>query len=421
MCLTIPAKILEVREGSAVVSVNGKPAEVLIGISDKLSIGDYVLMTGDYLIKKIDETEAQEIIDLLRSTPSAPRETLPDELREVMQNAAQNRLRKDDIEYILNIEDQQLLSALYAEANTVRKANIKDHICVHGIIEFSNYCRNNCAYCGLRCDNKKKKNYRMAPEEIIATAVDAVNNRGYKILVLQSGEDLHFTKEILTEIINKIKESAKCFIYLSIGDRPEEEYLAFKEAGANGVLYRFETSNPELFASLHPGHTLSERLEQLRMMKRLDYVLSTGMIVGLPGQTKNDLANDIMLIKELGTFMPSIGPLIATQNTPLQNAEPIDFDLMLKVIAALRLHLKEARLPVTTAMETLGGGEDARQKCFMAGANSIMFNLTPDKYRAEYHIYDHKFYDAEKRYEKWALFKGDLSYEMLENELGFSI
>ena len=420
MCLTIPATILSLSRDKALVASGGKTAEVLIGVSEKLAVGDYVLTTGDYLIKKIDPQEAREISELLSSAPAPERDKLPKEFSAVLERAALGSLSIADIRYLLSLVDSRLLSALYAEANTVRKASIKDHICVHGIIEFSNYCRNNCLYCGLRCDNKAKMNYRMTPEEIVSTAVDAVNARGYKILVLQSGEDLHFTKEILAVIIRKIKEKAKCFIYLSVGDRPEEEYRAFKEAGANGVLFRFETSNPRLFAKMHPGHTLSERLSRLEMMKSLGFVISTGMIIGLPGQTIDDLARDIDLIKRLGTFMPSIGPLIPSKNTPLSGAERIDFDLLLKVIAVLRLHHKSARLPVTTAMETLGEG-DVRQKCFMAGANSIMFNLTPDGYRNDYRIYDDKFYDAEKRYEKWALFKGELSYEMLENELGFAI
>jgi len=417
MCLTLPAKVLTIDNNRAIVESGGKELSVLIGISDSLMAGDYVLTTGDYLIKKIDQTEAEEIIELLRSYPPAERDSLNPDLKLALDRAAADRLDKNDLEFILSLSGEKNLQALYSEANITRKANIKDHICVHGIIEFSNYCKNDCLYCGLRKSNCEKSNYRMPDEEIIVAAAEAVNIKGYKILVLQSGDDDYFTKDKLASIISNIKKLAKCFIYISIGERPIAEYEAFKAAGANGVLYRFETSNPELYAKLRPGKKLSDRLEQLRQMKNMGYVISTGMIVGLPGQTIRDLANDIILMKELGTFMPSMGPLVPTRNTPLQGEQTVDFELMLKIIAAARLHSKTARIPVTTAMETLGGGEEARQKCFMAGANSIMFNLTPAKYRENYRIYDNKFYDAEKRYEKWALFKGELSYNMIEEEL----
>lgn len=421
MCLTVPAKITALENHCATVTVNGRTAEVLIGTAEPLAIGDDVLTTGDYLIKKIDPAEAAEISALLKAAPAPDPQFLPEQLKAVLTRAARQDLQREDLKYLLALNEPAWLEAVYAEANTARKANIKDHICVHGIIEFSNHCRNNCAYCGLRRDNQVLSRYRLSVEEIVAAAVSAVNDKGYKILVLQSGEDLFYTRKKLVEIISRIKQAAKCFIYLSIGDRSAEDYQAFKAAGGNGVLYRFETSNPQLYAKLHPGKRLAERLKLLKIMKDLGYVISTGMIVGLPGQTLDDLADDIALLKELGTFMPSIGPLIPTKHTPLAGAPAVDFTLLLKVLAAVRLYLPAARLPVTTAMETLGGGEDARQKCFLAGANSIMFNLTPQPYRAAYRIYDHKFYDAEKRYEKWALFKGELSYEMLENELGFSI
>lgn len=417
MCLTLPARILSLDSNRAIVSNGGKDLSVLIGISDYLKVGDYVLTTGDYLIKKIDREEAEEITDLLKSYPAAERDSMTAELRAVLDRAAADRLEKEDLEYLLGLSNGADLEALYSEANIVRKTNIKDHICVHGIIEFSNYCKNNCQYCGLRASNAEKANYRLSDEEIVKTAADAVQNKGYKILVLQSGNDDFFTREKLASIIKKIKARAKCFIYISIGERPIEDYAAFKIAGANGVLYRFETSNNELYSQLRPGKILSDRTTQLKRLKELGYVISTGMIVGLPGQTVSDLANDIVLMRELGTFMPSMGPLVPTKNTPLADENMIDFELMLKVIAATRLYLKSSRIPVTTAMETLGGGEEARQKCFMAGANSIMFNLTPPTYRENYHIYDNKFYDAEKRYEKWALFKGELSYNMIEEEL----
>ncbi|MEK7072719.1 MAG: radical SAM protein, partial [Patescibacteria group bacterium] len=202
--------------------------------------------------------------------------------------------------------------------------------------------------------------------------------------------------------------------------RSLKTYRQLKQAGANGVLYRFETSNSDLYAKLHPNKTLQDRLNNLKAMKEMGFTISTGSIIGLPGQTIDDLANDILLMKELGTFMPSIGPLIPSKNTPLARAKIIDFNLLLKIIAVIRLVMPTARIPVTTAMETIGGN-NSRYQSFMAGSNSVMFNLTPEKYRESYNIYDNKFYDKEKKYEQWALFKGDLSYQMLEEELKIKI
>jgi biotin synthase len=239
-------------------------------------------------------------------------------------------------------------------------------------------------------------------------------------LVLQSGEDSWYSEEKLIQIVKGIKEKARVFIYLSIGDRSQETYRKLKEAGANGVLYRFETTNAGLFAKFRPGKKLEDRINLLRELKKMNYVISTGSIIGLPGQTISDLANDILLMKELDTFMPSMGPLIPSSGTPMAHEKEVDFDLVLKMIAVSRIVMPKSRISVTTAMETVGG-EETRKACFMAGANSVMFNLTPENYRKDYYIYENKFFDKEKKYEKWALFKGELSYQMMEEELQISI
>ena len=423
MCLTLPAKVLSLNSFQAEISASGKNQIVKLGTSDKISAGDWVLFTGDYLIKRIDENEAKEIFELLGSYKQVDIEGLDARFREIIEASKVRALKQEEIEYLLNLGNNETLhtgyevfEALSSEANITRKANIKDHICIHGIIEFSNYCKNSCHYCGLRCENKKVSRYRMEPSEIIDTAVEAANERGYKILVLQSGEDDWYGEEKLLQIVEGIKKKARVFIYLSIGDRPIETYKKLKEAGANGVLYRFETSNPELFAKLRPGKKLEDRIDALRAMKAMGYVISTGSIIGLPGQTIADLANDILIMKELNTFMPSMGPLIPSSGTPMEHKKEVDFDLVLKMIAVSRIVMPKSRISVTTAMETLGD-ESVRQKCFMAGANSVMFNLTPEKYRKDYYIYENKFFDREKKYEKWALFKGELSYQMMEEEL----
>lgn len=419
MCLTLPAKIISIDKFNAVISVNGKNQQVKIGTSENLAVGDFVLYTGDYLIKKINQEEADEILDLLSSYKKVDLNVLDSDFKKIIEASKIRDLRREEIEYLLNVENEEF-EALCSEANIVRKESIKDHICIHGIIEFSSYCKNNCHYCGLRCENTSPKRYRMSSEEIIETTVNAVNDKGYKILVLQSGEDDFYDDDKLVDIIKEIKAKSRVFLYLSVGDRSVESYKKLKEAGANGVLYRFETSDSEMYAKLHPGKNLEERIDSLKMMKKLGFAISTGMIIGLPEQTTFDLANDIMLMKELGTFMPSMGPLIPSSGTPLAGESQPNFDLIRKLIAVSRLVMPTSRIPVTTAMETIGG-DDSRQKCFMAGANSVMFNLTPEKYRKDYYIYENKFYDKEKKYEKWALFKGELSYQMMEEELKIKI
>lgn len=251
-------------------------------------------------------------------------------------------------------------------------------------------------------------------------AVYAANERGYKILVLQSGEDNWYDEEKLLAIVKGIKARARVFFYLSIGDRPISVYENLKAAGANGVLYRFETSNQELYGKLHEGEDFVKRLNNIKAWQKIGYVMATGFLIGLPGQTIDDLIDDLLLLKELKPFMPSLGPFVPSANTPLAfNSKP-DIDLVLKIMALTRLLLPQARMPITTAMETLYG-EKIREAGFNAGANSVMFNLTPEKNVKDYYIYENRFIDQEKKYEKWALFKGELSYQMLEEELKASL
>lgn len=420
MCITLPAKVISSDGRVAEIDNNGRRQSVRVGTSERLLPGDWVLTTADYLIKKIDELEAQEIYSLLENYTDIDRDNISQELKDILSARQQRDLTKEEIVYLLSLDDKISLQALYSEANIIRKSTIKDHICVHGIIEFSNHCKNNCLYCGLRRDNNEKITYRMEPEEIITTAVQAVNDRGYKLLVLQSGEDNFYDERKLLDIVSGIKTQCRVFLYLSIGDREAELYKKLKQAGANGVLMRFESANPEIYAKMHNGEALADKLNLIKELKRLGYVISTGPIIGLPGQTAEDLADDILTMKDIGLFMPSMGPLVPSANTPLLNERVIDSNMILKVIAATRLAVPTARIPVTTAMETLYGME-FRQQAFLAGANSVMLNLTPEKYRDSYYIYANKFFDQEKKYEKWALFKGELSYQMLEEELQMSI
>jgi len=430
MCLTIPAQVIETKNGNEalVKSLAGKKV-VQIGALPGLKKGDWILAIGSQAFKKIDSEEAEEIIGLFSSSPIKNKTDLSREFQKILEAVKIRDLTKPEIVRLLKTEGEEK-EILFSEANLTRQVFLKDFICIHGIIEFSNYCKNDCLYCGLRLENKKIRRYRMTIPEIVKTAEVAVK-RGYKLLVFQSGEDSFYTDEMLTEIIRRIKDQCRVFVFMSVGERGYSCYKKMKRAGASGVLFRFETANSELFKKLHPaGKSLKNRLEHLKFMKELGYFIATGSLIGLPGQTLEDLADDILMTKKWAN-MVSVGPYVPAANTPMekiQNSKAKSqnenskfkiygnnkrVDLTFKMIAILRLIMKEVRIPVTTALETLAG-EEGRKQALWAGANSLMFNLTPVKYRPHYKIYDNKFHQKENVWEKYGLFKQEESYKMLE-------
>jgi biotin synthase len=253
-------------------------------------------------------------------------------------------------------------------------------------------------------------------DEIASETCKAVQ-KGYKLIVLQSGEDEFYTKEKLIEMIKKIKEKCKVFIFLSIGERDYETYKAMREAGANGVLFRFETSNPKLFKYLHPnGKNLKNRFEHLKFMHELGYFIASGSLIGLPMQTVEDLAKDVITMRDMDIDMISMGPFVACPNTPFANSPNGSIETNLKMIAIFRLELKEMRIPVVTALETLDP-INGRKKAIQAGANALMLNLTPKKYAQHYKIYERKEAVDNKIWEKYGLYNNENSYEMLEEKL----
>lgn len=206
--------------------------------------------------------------------------------------------------------------------------------------------------------------------------------------MLQSGEDPYYTKDKVCSIIKKIKEEVDVAITLSIGERSYEEYKAFREAGADRYLMRFETSNRELYQKYHPGMSFENRIECLRWIKSLGYELGTGFLIGLPGQTIDDLANDILLVYELDSDMIGIGPFIPHPHTPLKDAEAGSVDLTLKCISILRLLMPDSNIPATTALGTLD--PLGRQKGLKCGANIVMPNVNDLKYKLKYELYPGK-------------------------------
>lgn len=273
-----------------------------------------------------------------------------------------------------------------AAADSVRKDFVGDEIYLRGLIEFSNYCKNNCLYCGLRRDNKNIKRYRMDISSIINTAKH-VSDLGLKTVVLQSGEDLWFSKDKMSEIISQIK-SLGLAVTLSIGEKDFSEYAAYKNAGADRFLIRIETTDKNLYAQNDPEMSWNKRCQCLHDLKKLNYELGSGCLVGLPGQTLESLADDILFFYEIGCDMVGIGPFIPHPDTPLGQEKSGQLDLALRVMALTRLMLPDINIPATTAMETLH--PDGLILALQGGANVIMPNFTPQIYRLNYQLYPGK-------------------------------
>ncbi len=278
---------------------------------------------------------------------------------------------------------------LFREADQVRKVYCGDEVHLRGIIEFSNCCWRSCLYCGLRRENKKILRYRMPPDEIIELASRIVESE-VRTIVLQSGDDFRYNRKMLSIIISRIKkENPGIALTLSLGERPLADYKAWKDAGADRYLLKHETANPRLYERLHPGQTLKERLKILAYLRRLDYQVGAGNIVGLPGQSLRDLADDILLMKNLEVDMAGIGPFIPQKDTPLGIYPSGNLDLTLKVLALTRIVTQNTHLPATTALSTLNPAQ-GQIMALKAGANVIMPDFTPEQERKNYIIYDNK-------------------------------
>jgi biotin synthase len=395
MCYAIPGKLVEIKKNIGIVDYFGEKKNVLIDYSN-VKVGDYVYAQGGVLVNTISEREALEILETwkelffeLKKTDEklAKVETASSSknLLSILQKVNLNKtLTKEELLSLLAMKDKDELKLLYETANNIRQKTHGNACCVHGILEFSNVCESNCFYCGIRKE-KTLQRYRLNIEEIIDTARYAVNELGFKALVLQSGEDNWYTVEKLEKIVSAIRKLG-ILVFLSIGLRDKPTYKRLYAAGARAALLRFETSNATIFKNLRPGTTLQRRLEIIRYIKNLGFVLATGFIIGLPQESEDDIINNILLTQSLKPDMYSFGPFIPAQGTPLQDKAFADKETMLKTIAIARLVDKDSNILVTTAFETLEAG--AKRQGLLAGANSLMINITPKEYRKLYRIYD---------------------------------
>jgi len=280
------------------------------------------------------------------------------------------------------------LRTLYREADRVRRKHVGDAVYLRGLIEFSNICKNSCLYCGINRTNRTIQRYRMKPEEIISQCGRALE-QGCTTVVLQSGEDPWFTCGRLCRIIRKIKNKYPLAITLSIGERFPDELLEMRRAGADRYLLRFETSDTKLFARLHPDSALKQRLACLEAIRKAGFQPGSGFMIGLPASDLKTMARDIIFATRLRLDMIGCGPFIAHPDTPLANKPLLaERELYFKTIAILRLLNPWAHIPATTAFDAMAPG--SRDRLLTMGANVIMPNLTPTRYRRLYMLYPNK-------------------------------
>ena len=309
--------------------------------------------------------------------------TAPSEL--IAKAAATRSLSRGELIELLSDDDCN--EALFAAADDIRRRYVGDGIHLRALIEFSNICRNNCCYCGLRRDNRNIKRYRIDADTIFNLAEYAARNMGLKTIVLQSGEDMFFDREKLCDIIRRIK-TLDVALTLSIGEKTAAEYKAYKAAGADRFLLRIETTDRDLYHRLDPGMNWQNRRRCLADIAAAGLEVGSGVMVGLPGQTIESLADDILFFREINADMIGIGPFIPHPDTPLKDAAGGTLEMSLKVMALTRLLLPNINIPATTAMETLA--PDGQTKALQAGANVIMPNVTLTQYRRHYELYPGK-------------------------------
>ncbi len=292
----------------------------------------------------------------------------------------------DYFEKILSLEGEEARK-LFDRADEVRKRYAGDSILLRGLVEFSNHCARRCYYCGLNAANDLLERYRLSREEILDSAARIAADN-IKTVVLQSGEDPALDTAWLADIIKEIKSRHGIAVTLSAGERPRADYELWKKAGADRYLLKIETSDKGLYDNLHKGMSFENRLRCLRDLKELGYETGSGIMVGLPGQTTRSLAADVLFFRQWGFDMIGIGPFIPHEKTELAGRPAGDVGMVLKVLALTRIVMKRVNLPATTSLGSMD--RDYRIEGLKGGANVLMPNYTPDKYKRLYEIYPNK-------------------------------
>lgn len=324
---------------------------------------------------------------LIQETPSTT--LLQDQLSLVDKLSEKRVLNKKEFSTLLTTPKEDLREYLYSCARAVRKQIYGNEIYMRGLIEFTNYCKNDCYYCGIRRSNLKASRYRLSEADILS-ACDNGYSLGFRTFVLQGGEDSYYTDAFYCNLIRTIKNTyPDCAITLSIGERSYDSYLSYYLAGADRYLLRHETASYSHYQKLHPANlSLSNRKQCLSWLKEIGYQVGSGFMVGSPYQTKEDLIEDLLFLHELNPHMIGIGPFISHHDTPFAKEASGTLEDTLFFIAILRLMFPYALITATTALGTIH--PKGREQGILAGANVVMPNLSPKEVRSKYLLYDNK-------------------------------
>ena len=326
----------------------------------------------------------------------------------------ENRLTKAEWMQLIDGRTTEHAEFLFERAREVRHAHYGKNVYIRGLIEFSNYCKNDCYYCGIRKSNRCLSRYRLTKEEILSCCQNGYE-LGFRTFVLQGGEDLWFNRERMTELIRSIRrEFPDCAITLSVGEREKDEYQAYFDAGADRFLLRHETANEGHYRYLHPEElSLSHRKECLWNLRRIGYQVGSGIMVGSPAQKTEHLAEDMLFLQELQPHMVGIGPFIPHKDTPFREETAGTLELTLFLLGLVRLMLPKTLIPATTALNTIHS--DGRKMGILAGANVVMPNLSPKGNRKLYSLYDNKRCMGDEAAEGLALLRAEME------EIGYTV
>lgn len=311
-------------------------------------------------------------------------------MKKLIDKLEQNRiLSKEEFVFLIENENEETAEYLFKKAVKVRQKYYGNDVYIRGLIEFTNYCKNDCLYCGIRRSNKNAERYRLSKGDILYCCREGYS-LGYRTFVLQGGEDPFFTPEKIADIVKSIKnEYPDCAVTLSVGEHPREVYKLWREAGADRYLLRHETADREHYKKLHPPQMMfKNRRRCLYDLKKLGYQTGCGFMVGSPGQTAESLAEDLLFIKELNPEMVGIGPFIPQHDTPFGKERAGTLELTLFMLGLIRLMIPNVLLPATTALGTID--PNGRELGILAGANVCMPNLSPLDVRKKYSLYDNK-------------------------------
>ena len=307
----------------------------------------------------------------------------------------EHSLNLEEYEYLISNFDEALMERAAEYARAYQQQYYGNKVFTRGLIEFTNFCRNNCYYCGIRRDNNNLERYRLSVDEIALCASNGYD-LGFRTIVLQGGEDFSYSDDTICDIIRRIKATHEdIVITLSIGEMTKESYQAYYDAGARRYLLRHETANPELYAKLHPKEmSWQNRMDCLKNLREIGYQVGAGFMVQSPGQTAHDLAMDLKFVEEFKPDMCGIGPFISHKDTPFSMEKSGTLEMTLFCLSLIRIIYPQVLLPATTALGTIN--PKGRELGIKAGANVVMPNLSPVSVRKNYSLYDNKICTGEE-------------------------